>query len=94
MDVTRVRREAAWILPVGRIGTVARSVIMMLMGGTLTYAALHEHPRDVDTFREALAAIASFNPWLLALIGAGLFCFGLYEGCRARYVKLAASQAR
>ncbi|HEX8031333.1 MAG TPA: DUF1206 domain-containing protein [Vicinamibacterales bacterium] len=92
MDVSRVRREAAWLVPVGRFGTVARSVILALMGGTLTFAALHEHPTDVNTFSEALATIASLNPWLLAMIGAGLFCFGLYEGCRARYVKLAPTQ--
>lgn len=92
MDMPRVRREAAWIVPVGRFGTVARSVILTLMGGTLVFAALHEHPTDVDTFSEALATIASFHPLLLATMGAGLICFGVYEGCRARYVTLAPSR--
>jgi hypothetical protein len=89
LDVARVRREAAWVLPLGRAGTAARSVILVLMGATLAWAGLRERPSDADGYSEALSTIASINPWLLGATGAGLFLFGLYELCHVRYAKLA-----
>lgn len=89
IDVAQVRREAAWILPFGRLGTAARSIILILMGGTLLWSGLQERPTNADGYREALATIASINPWLLAVMGAGVLCFGLYQLCHARYAKLA-----
>jgi hypothetical protein len=89
LDVARVRREAAWLLPFGRFGTAARSCILILMGGTLLWSGLQERPSDADGYREALATIASVNPWLLAAMGAGLVCFGIYQLCHAKFAKLA-----
>lgn len=89
IDAARVRREAAWILPFGRFGTGARSVILVLIGGTLLWSGLQERPSNADGYSEALATILSFNQWLLAAMGAGLLCFGLYQLCHARYAKLA-----
>jgi hypothetical protein len=89
LDVSRVRREAAWILPFGRFGTAARSVILVLMGATLAWAGWRERPAHADGYGDALSTIASFHPWLLGAIGAGLFCFGVYQFCHARYAKIA-----
>lgn len=89
IDVAQVRREAAWILPFGRIGSGARSVILILMGGTILWSGLQERPSNADGYSEVLAAIASVNPWLLAAMGAGLVCFGLYQLCHARFARLA-----
>lgn len=89
IDVVRVRREASWLLPFGRIGTVARSVILLLIGGTMAVSGLRHRPSDADGYSEAMSTIASFNPWLLAAIGAGLLCFGIYQLCHARYAKIA-----
>lgn len=89
LDVARVRREAAWILPLGRIGTAARSVILVVMGATLLWSGLQERPSNADGYSEVLATIESINPWLLAAMGAGLGCFGLYQLCHARFAKLA-----
>lgn len=88
VDVARIRREAAWLLPFGRLGTGARSVILLLIGGTLLWAGWSHHPQDADGYGEALRFIASLHPVLLAAVGAGLLCFGVYEGCQARYAKL------
>ena len=88
LDVARVRREAAWILTLGRIGTAARSVILIAMGVTLLWSGWQERPSNADGYSEVLATIASINPWLLAAIGAGLGCFGLYQLCHARFAKL------
>lgn len=89
IDVARVRREAAWLLPFGRVGTAARSVILMLMGSTLAFSGLQDRPSNADGYREILATIASVNPVLLATMGAGLVCFGVYQLCHARFARLA-----
>ena len=89
IDVVRVRREAAWILPLGRLGTASRSIILILMGGTLLWSGLQERPSDADGYSDALATIASINPWLLATMGTGLVCFGLYQLCHVRFARLA-----
>ena len=91
LDVGRVKREAPFILPLGRFGTLARSIIIVLIGATLARSGWRGRAADADGYREALATIASFNPWLLAAIGAGLLCFGVYQLCHSRYAKLAVS---
>ncbi|HWI19676.1 MAG TPA: DUF1206 domain-containing protein, partial [Vicinamibacterales bacterium] len=89
IDTSLARREASWILPLGRIGTGARAVVLVLMGVALLRAGVSERPTDADGYREILLTISSINPWLLAAMGAGLLCFGLYQLCHARYAKLA-----
>jgi hypothetical protein len=88
IDVTRVRREAAWVLPLGRAGTAARGVILVMMGSGLALAGARERPSHADGSREVLAALASINPWLLGAMGTGLLCFGLYQLFHARYARL------
>ena len=89
INVSRVRREAPWLLPLGRFGTAARSAILILMGATFARSGWRARAADADGYREALRTIASFDPWLLTAIGAGLLCFGLYQLCHARYARLA-----
>jgi hypothetical protein len=89
LDVARVRREAAWILPLGRIGTTARGVILVGMGVTLLWSGMQERPSNADGYSEVLATIASIDPWLLVAMGVGVLCFGLFQLCHARYAKLA-----
>lgn len=88
IDAGRVRREAPWLLRFGRIGIAARSIILLLMGATLLWSGLRERPSDADGYSEALRTIASFHPWLLAAIAGGLFCFGVYQLCHARYARI------
>jgi hypothetical protein len=88
IDVRRVRREASWLLPFGRFGIGARSVILLLIGGTMAVSGFRHRPSDADGYSEAMSTIASFNPWLLAAIGGGLLCFGVYQLCHARYAKI------
>ena len=89
IDVARVRREAAWLLPIGLIGTAARSIILIGMGGTLLWSGFQAKPSNADGYSEVLATISSVNPWLLAAMGAGLVCFGLYQLGHAKFAKLA-----
>jgi len=89
INVSRVRREAPWILPLGRFGIAARSVIIILMGATFARSGWRGRAADADGYREVLRTIGSFDAWLLTAIGAGLLCFGLYQLCHARYARLA-----
>jgi hypothetical protein len=91
IDVSRVRREAAWLLPLGRFGTAARSVILLVMGLTLAWSGLFRYAAFADGYREVLATIASVNPWALAAMGAGLLSFGVYQLGHARYARLSVS---
>jgi hypothetical protein len=89
IDAARVRREAPWILGLGRFGTAARSVILVLMGFTFAWSGWRGRASDADGYRDALRTVASYDAWLLAAIGAGLLCFGIYQLCHARYARIA-----
>ena len=89
IDASRVRREAPWILSLGRFGIAARSVIVILMGTTFARSGWRGRASDADGYREALVTVASFHPWLLGAIGAGLLAFGIYQLCHARYARIA-----
>ena len=89
IDASRARREAPWILSLGRFGIAARSVILILIGSTLAWSGWRGRASDADGYRDALRTVASYDPWLLAAIGAGLLCFGIYQLCHARYAKIA-----
>jgi len=88
IDVMRVRREARWVLTLGRAGAAARGVILVMMGLALALAGAHEQPSKAAGYRDVLSTLATTDPWLLAATGSGLLCFGLYQLCHARYVKL------
>ena len=89
LDAARVRREARWVLPLGRAGAGARGVILIMMGTGLAWAGVSRRAQAADGYRDVLLAIAAIDPMLLAAMGAGLLCFGLYQLCHARYAKLA-----
>jgi hypothetical protein len=91
IDVSRVRREAAWLLPLGRFGTAARGVILMVMGWTLASAGVFARAAFAEGYREVLATIATIDPWALSAMGAGLLSFGVYQLGHARYARLSAS---
>jgi len=88
IDVARVRREARWVLTLGRAGAAARGVILIMMGVALALAGAHEQPSQAAGYRDVLSTLASTDPWLLAAMGIGLLCFGLYQLCHARYARL------
>jgi hypothetical protein len=88
IDVPRARREARWLLPLGRAGTAARGVILIMMGIGLALSGAREKPADADGYRDILITFATVNPWLLAAFGLGLLCFGVYQLSHARYARL------
>ncbi len=90
LDEARVRRDARWLLTVGRLGIGARSIILVLMGLTLAWAGVEQRPSNADGYRESLTMLffQPFGGWLLAAIGGGLFLFGLFQLAHVKYARI------
>jgi len=91
LDEHRLRREGgSWVLDIGRIGTGARGLILMLMGTAFIDAAFDGQPSDAKGIPEALATVFSqpYGPALLAMVAAGVTCFGIFQLLHARYARV------
>ena len=90
-DAARARREAAWVLNVGRAGVGARGVILTLMGFGLMRAGFEERANKARGFADSLWTLFSqpSGSWLLGAVAAGLICFGIFQLLHARYARLA-----
>jgi len=64
-----------------KFGLYARGVIFGIIGGLMIYAAWKTDPSEAGGFGEALQWLKEqpFGPWLLAAVGLGLMCFGIYS---------------
>lgn len=83
-------RVRTWIGRIGTFGHLARMVVFGLVGIFLITAALDYNPRKAVGLDGALARVdhASYGPFLLALVAAGLVAFGAYSLTDARYRRL------
>lgn len=90
LDEARVRREAGWLLTIGRLGIGARSIILVSMGLTLAWAGIEQRPSNADGYRESLMTLffQPFGSWLLAAMGGGLFLFGVFQLAHFKYVRV------
>lgn len=80
-------RERDWTVRAGVVGHAARAAAYFVVGWFLARAALDYDPKEpvgLDQSLKALAA-ASYGPFLLMAVGAGLIAFGLYQLALARY---------
>ncbi len=85
MDVPRQKR--IWTTPVCRFGLIARGVVWCMVGAFLIESAWLARGGDVRGMAAALETLrsTSFGPWLLGVVAAGLFAFGLYSLLEAVY---------
>jgi len=83
----RVRRWIEWI---GAFGHLARMVVYGLVGIFLIVAAIQYDPGQAVGLDGALAKLAhaSYGPFLLAVVAAGLIAFGAYSLSDARYRRI------
>jgi hypothetical protein len=83
----RVRGFVEWI---GTFGHLARAVVFGLVGVFLIESAIDFDPRKAVGLDGALAKVehASYGPFLLGVVAAGLIAFGLYSLCDARYRRI------
>jgi hypothetical protein len=80
----RVRNWIEWI---GSFGHLSRMVIFGLVGVFLIKAAIDYNPKKAVGLDGALTKIvdASYGPFLLGIVAAGLIAFGIYSLSDARY---------
>ena len=83
----RVRNWIEWI---GSFGHLARMVVFGLVGVFLIKAAIDYNPNNTVGLDGALAKVAhaSYGPFLLGIVAAGLIAFGVYSLSDARYRRI------
>jgi hypothetical protein len=83
-------RVRHWIEWVGTFGHLARMVVFGLVGVFLIKAAIDYNPKKAVGLDGALAKIAnaSYGPFLLGIVAAGLIAFGIYSLSDARYRRI------
>lgn len=74
----------------GTVGYIAKGIALGVIGVLLIVAAVQLDPEKAAGFDGALKTLLGlpFGPWLVAIIGAGLIAYGIYQFARARYAKL------
>ena len=82
--------EQRWTTWIGRIGLLARGIVIALIGAFLVQAALLVDASKVEDSAEALQSLAGlFGWWAVGLVAAGLVAYGVYLFAAARYCKIA-----
>jgi Domain of Unknown Function (DUF1206) len=83
-------RVRDWIEWIGSFGHLARMVVFGLVGVFLIKAAIDFNPNQAVGLDGALAKLAhaSYGPFLLGIVAAGLIAFGVYSLSDARYRRI------
>ncbi len=81
-------RTAVTVL--GVAGYVAKGAVLLLTGLLIVIATLRAHPEDSTGLDGGLKALRDqpFGVYLLAAVGAGLICYGVYMAVRAKLAKM------
>jgi hypothetical protein len=84
------RSKMEKIEPICKFGLYCRSVVFAIIGGMFLYAAFTQNPENAGGLAEVLnkASQQPFGTALLAIMAAGLFCFGCYSIFEAIYRKI------
>ena len=79
-----------WIKWIGTFGYLARMVVFCLVGVFLINAAIDYNPDNAVGLDGALAKVdhASYGPFLLGIVAAGLIAFGTYSLSDSRYRRI------
>lgn len=74
-------RHERWVFPVSRVGLIARGIAFAMIGGFVIAAAVEADPSEARGLSGAFAALRQqpYGGWLLAILAAGLFAFGVYS---------------
>jgi hypothetical protein len=79
-----------WITRAGVVGHIARAVVLGLVGVFLVKAAIDYRANEAIGLDGALAKLyaASYGPYLLGAVAAGLIVFGVFSVSEARYRRI------
>lgn len=83
---TRMSSAGARIEMFGRFGTAARGFVMIAVGWFLFNAGHHHRADQAAGTKDVLNMLG--HGWLLALVGFGLFAYGIYQGAKAMYRRI------
>jgi hypothetical protein len=88
MPASPAARNAVSVL--GVAGYVAKGTVLLLTGLLIAIATLEAHPEESTGLDGALRALRDqpFGLYVLAAVGAGLICYGVYMVVRARLAKM------
>jgi hypothetical protein len=88
MPTSPSARQAVTAL--GVVGYVAKGIVLLLTGMLIAIAALRAHPEESTGLDGGLRALRDqpYGLYLLAAVGAGLICYGVYMVVRARLAKM------
>lgn len=78
------------VTALGVTGYVAKGVVLLLTGLLIVIATLREHPEESTGLDGGLKALRDqpFGIYVLAGVGAGLICYGIYMVVRARLARM------
>lgn len=82
--------KRSWARPVCQFGLVARGVVWLIVGWFLIKSAWMAKGGEIEGMAEALQSLRdnSYGPWLLGIVAAGLFAFGVYSLLEAAYRRI------
>jgi hypothetical protein len=88
MPASPSARTAVTVL--GVAGYVAKGTVLLLTGLLISIATLQAHPEESTGLDGGLRALRDqpYGLYLLAAVGAGLICYGVYMIVRARLAKM------
>lgn len=75
------------VVALGRAGTAARGVVLVIIGWLVLQAALRYDPAEAQGLQGALNTLrqAAYGPYLLAAVALGLIAYGVFQLVKARY---------
>lgn len=82
--------KRSWARPVCQFGLIARGVVWLIVGWFLIKSAWMAKGGEIEGMSEALQWLRdnSYGPWLLGIVAAGLFAFGIYSVLEAAYRRI------
>lgn len=87
MNYYHVNEAARWAMLTGRVGTVARAIVILVAGAFVLLAAWQSDPRQTRGLGGALETLVRqpAGPYLLGIVAAGLITYGFFMLVVARY---------
>jgi hypothetical protein len=79
--------EKRWAVKAGKWGYCARGVVFAIAGLFLVFAGFHSNPGEARGLEGVLDTLAAkpFGQLMLALVAAGLACYGVFCFVEAKY---------
>lgn len=79
-----------WTRPLCRFGLVARGIVWCMVGWFFIDSAMKAQAAEIMGIDEALTLLqqSSHGPWMLLVVAAGLFAFGIYSCLEALYRRI------